>query len=41
MEIDPRAAPTGTEVDVTLGTRYMQHLEQNAAEIRGLLDGLK
>lgn len=40
MEIDPRAAPTGTEIDVTLGTRYMQHLEQNAAEIRELLDGL-
>lgn len=41
IEINPRLAPTGKEVDVSLGTRYMQHLRERGSDIRGLIDGLE
>jgi CRISPR type IV-associated protein Csf2 len=40
IEINPRLAPTGKEIDVTLGTRYIQHLKEQGAAIRGVIDGL-
>jgi len=40
IEINPRVAPTGHEVDFVLGNRYRDHLEQNADAIRELLNGL-
>jgi CRISPR type IV-associated protein Csf2 len=40
LEINPRTAPTGQALDVSLGTRYMQHLQEHGQEIKGLLDGL-
>jgi len=40
IEINPRVAPTGREVDFVLGNRYRDHLEQNADAIRELLNGL-
>lgn len=41
IEINPRLAPTGKEVDVSLGMRYMQHLRERGSDIRGLIDGLE
>lgn len=35
--IDHRLAPTGTAIDAPIGTRYHQHLEAHAEEIRSLL----
>lgn len=35
--IDHRLAPEGTAVDAPVGTRYHQHLQAHADEIRGLL----
>jgi CRISPR type IV-associated protein Csf2 len=40
IEIDPRVAPTGTEVAFTLGSLYQKHLEERGDEIRGLINGL-
>jgi CRISPR type IV-associated protein Csf2 len=40
IELNPRLAPIGKEIDIPLGSHYMQHLERNAAEIRSLLNGL-
>jgi CRISPR type IV-associated protein Csf2 len=40
IEIDPRLAPTGQEVDVPLGNRYMSYLESRGGDIKDLLDGL-
>ena len=40
VEINPRLAPQGRELDFALGNRYRDHLEQNADEIRELLNGL-
>lgn len=40
VEINPRIAPTGKEVDVSLGTRYMQHLKDHAGDIRAVIDAL-
>jgi CRISPR type IV-associated protein Csf2 len=40
LEINPRLAPTGKDIDVTLGTRYLEHLRDRAASIRELIDGL-
>lgn len=40
LEIDPRTAPSGKALDFSLGTRYMQHLRDNAASIREVIDGL-
>lgn len=40
IQIDPRIAPTGKEVDATLGTRYMQHLQQNADAIRSIISSI-
>lgn len=40
IEIDPRATPTGKELDFTLGTRYIQHLQTRREEIREMIDGL-
>lgn len=40
-EINPRLAPTGKEVDVPLGERYLQHLRSNVSNIRELIDGLE
>ncbi len=40
VEINPRLAPTGRELDFTLGNRYQAHLEDCGEEIRELLDGL-
>lgn len=41
IEINPRLAPTGKEIDVSLGTRYMQHLRERGPEIREMIDGLQ
>jgi hypothetical protein len=41
LEINPRLAPTGKEIDVTLGTRYIQHLQDKGAAIREIIDGLQ
>jgi hypothetical protein len=38
FEINPRLAPQGREVDFSIGQSYMQHLRQNADEIRSLLN---
>jgi len=35
--IDSRLAPTGTAIDVPLGTKYQQHLQTHGADIRSLL----
>ena len=40
VEINPRLAPTGNQIDAPLGTRYMQHLKEQGGEIREMLDGL-
>ncbi|MCC6147423.1 MAG: hypothetical protein IT308_07640, partial [Anaerolineaceae bacterium] len=40
-EINPRLGPNGRELDVSLGTRYMQHLKERGAEIRQVIDGLQ
>lgn len=40
IELNPRIGPAGQAVDLPLGQHYMQHLERNAGNIRGLLDGL-
>jgi len=40
VEINPRLAPTGTDVSFTLGNLYSEHLQNNADAIRGLLDGI-
>jgi CRISPR type IV-associated protein Csf2 len=41
MDIDPRMQPTGSEVSLPIGTRYMQHLKENCNDIRNLIDSLK
>lgn len=38
--IDHRLAPTGAAVDVPIGTRYHQHIQQHADEIRALLQAM-
>jgi CRISPR type IV-associated protein Csf2 len=40
IEIDPRLAPAGRELDFTMGQRYMAHLEQNATAIQELIHDL-
>lgn len=40
-EINPRLTPTGKEMDVSLGERYLAHLREHTQEIRGLIDGLQ
>lgn len=40
IEINPRLAPTGKEIDVTLGTRYMQHLRDRGDAIREIINEL-
>lgn len=40
IEINPRLAPTGKEIDVSLGTRYMQHLQEQGEKIREVINGL-
>jgi CRISPR type IV-associated protein Csf2 len=40
VEINPRTAPAGTEIDFSIGTRYQRHLEERAEDIRELLNGL-
>lgn len=40
IDIDPRVAPTGKDLDFSLGTRYLQHLKERGGEIRELIDGL-
>jgi CRISPR type IV-associated protein Csf2 len=40
VQIDPRIAPVGSEVDVTIGTRYLNHLKENGAAMREVIDGL-
>jgi CRISPR type IV-associated protein Csf2 len=39
-EINPRLGPNGAALDVSLGTRYMQHLRDQADTIRELINGL-
>lgn len=41
VEINPRLAPSGKEIDTPLGTRYMQHLQEQGKAIRGLINGLQ
>jgi len=40
IEINPRLAPDGREVDLPLGSRYMEHIQEHGDDIRGLIDGL-
>lgn len=40
IEINPRIAPTGKEIDLPLGSRYMDHLKARGDDIRELIDGL-
>lgn len=40
VEINPRLAPTGKEIDVSLGAHYMRHLQERGDEIRGVINGL-
>lgn len=40
IEINPRLAPTGREIDMPLGNRYMNHLKVAGNDIRDLLNGL-
>lgn len=40
IEINPRLAPLGRELDFSLGDRYLSHLREHADEIRGLIHGL-
>jgi CRISPR type IV-associated protein Csf2 len=40
IEIDPRLAPTGTEVGLPLGSRYIEHLQAYGTQIREVIDGL-
>jgi len=40
IEINPRIAPTGKEIDVSLGNRYIQHLKERGDEIRGVINAL-
>ena len=40
IEINPRLAPTGKEIDTPLGTRYINHLKKSGSAIRDLLNGL-
>ena len=41
MEINPRTAPSGKEIDFVLGTHYLQHLQENGDKIKEMLDGLQ
>lgn len=38
LEIEPRLAPAGRELDFSIGARYMAHLRERGPEIRGLID---
>lgn len=40
IEINPRLAPMGREMQFALGNQYMQHLHDHADDLRGLIDGL-
>jgi len=40
IEINPRIAPTGRELNFSLGTKYQSHLKEHGDEIRELIDGL-
>jgi CRISPR type IV-associated protein Csf2 len=40
-EINPRLGVNGKELDVSLGTKYMQHLSDHREEIKGMIDGLQ
>lgn len=40
IEIDPRLAPQGREIDTPLGARYMSHMQERGDEIRDLINGL-
>ena len=41
MEINPRTAPSGKEIDFALGTHYLQHLQEHRDKIKEMLDGLQ
>lgn len=41
IEINPRLAPTGKEIDSTIGTNYMEHLRDRGEDIRGMIDAFK
>lgn len=40
IELNPRISAPGKEIDLPLGQHYIQHLEQNADNIRELINGL-
>jgi CRISPR type IV-associated protein Csf2 len=40
LELNPRIAPAGKEIDLPLGAHYMQHLERNGDKIREIINGL-
>lgn len=40
IEINPRLAPDGREVDLPLGSRYMEHIQERGDDIRELINGL-
>jgi CRISPR type IV-associated protein Csf2 len=41
IEINPRLAPEGRELQLPLGNQYIRHLQKHSKEIRELLDGFK
>jgi len=41
VEINPRLAPEGKNLDFALGTKYMQHLHDNGDAIREIINGLQ
>jgi len=41
LDIEPRTAPTGKEISLPLGSRYMQHLVENRDDIRNLINSLR
>jgi len=40
-EINPRLSQVGNAVDVTLGTKYLQHIRDHADRIREIINGLE
>jgi len=41
VQIDSRLAPQASGVDVPLGQKYSQHLQERGAEIRDFLEKMK
>lgn len=41
ISVEPRTAPKGEDIDLPLGSRYMEHLREHGGEIRELLGSLR